>query len=247
MIEPGEYILNCVHAACVGSRRPAQHDHLNTERARRRYLAVCRTAAAVLRNDDLDLVPRHQRSIIRFAEGPACRDVGHMRERQRWGHGIDAADQITVLRRGGKRPEFVAADGDKHAAAIVSDGIRCPARVADLDPAITRDGTPGRPAQGHEGHCSPTRRGGRVFRNDVRVWMCGVDQRINALGGEMIGQTLGPAKSAHADRYSVCNRRGRAASERQHHVKAGPLSETFRQLPRFRRAAEDENFSHAVS
>jgi hypothetical protein len=247
MIEPGERVLDSVYVRCVRSRRPAQHDHLNAECTRRGDLAISRGTATVLGYDDFDLVLCHQRAVIRFAERPARSDVGDMRKPQRRVHRIDAADQITVLRRACKGREFVAADGDEYVAVFLSDSVNRHVDVVDLDPSVARNCAPGRPPQSHKCHEGFARRRDGILRDNMCVRMRGVDQRVDALRGEIGGQPLGAAKAADADRYRVRNRRSRAAGERQRHVKAGAASKPCRQLPRFRRAAEDEDFCHAGS
>ena len=247
MIEPAERVVDSVYTRRIRSQRPARHDHLKAERARRGDLAISRGTATVLGYDDFDLVLCHQRVVIRLAERAARSDVGDMRKPQRRLHGIDAADQITMLRRACKRREFVAADGDEHIAAFVPDGINCRPDVADFDPSVARNCAPGRPPQNHKCHGGFARRRDGILRNNMCVGVRGVDQRVDTLRDEVIGQSPRAAKTADADRHGVGDRRGRAAGERQRHVKAGAPSEPFRQLPRFRRAAEDEDFCHAAS
>ena len=58
-------------AGASGARRPAQHDDLEPERARRGDLAVGRAAAAVLGDDDVDAMLGHQRALVGLAERPA--------------------------------------------------------------------------------------------------------------------------------------------------------------------------------
>ncbi len=247
MIEPRKGLLDGVYARCVRIRRPVQHDHLDAERARGGDLAIGRGAAAVLRYDNFDLVFCHQRAITCFAERAARGDVGDMRKWQRRVNRIDAADQITVLWGACKRREFVAADGDEHIAAFQADGISRRTRIPDLDPPVPRHCAPGRATQRYKRHGHLACRRGGVLRDDIRVGVRGVDQRVDTLCGEMIRQALGAAKTANTDRHGMRNRRGRTSGERQRHLKAGALREPFRQLPRFRRAAEDEDFRHAAS
>jgi len=131
--------------------------------------------------------------------------------------------------------------------AAQSYSFPAPTGIADLNPSVARHGAPRRPAQHHKRHGCFARRAGGVLRNDARVGVRGIDQGIDAFLGKMIRQTLGAAETANADRHGMRNRRGRAAGKRQRHVKAGARSEPFRQVPGFRRPAEDENFSHAAS
>jgi hypothetical protein len=247
MIEPGDRLIDCLDRGRIGRRRPADHDHVDAERARRGDLAVGGVAAAVLRDDDVDRVRAHQRAVARFAERTARGDVGNVRQRQRWIDGIDTAKQITMLRRAGKGLKLAAAERDEDFAAVWSDGGNRGARVADLDPAVAGDGRPRRPLQRYKSNAGRARGGGGVLRHNIRIRMRGVDQRIDALGGEMIREGFRAAKAADAKRYGMGQRRSRAAGERQRHIEFGAYGEPFGQMPRFGGAAENEDFGHAAA
>ena len=94
MIEPGDYVFDCLNRGASGRGWPAQHDNVDAEGARRSDLAVGRGTAAVLGNHHVDAMLGHQRMIVGFTEWAAAGDVADMRQRQRWIDRIDAADQI---------------------------------------------------------------------------------------------------------------------------------------------------------
>ena len=119
MIEPGHRVLDRLDRRHLRQHRPAQHDHRQAERARRRDLAVGRRAAAVLRDDDLDPMLLEQRAIVGFRERPAAGDIARMRHGERRIDRIDAAHEIMVLRRAGERRELLAAEREKDAARRV--------------------------------------------------------------------------------------------------------------------------------
>ena len=56
MIEPGDRVIDRLDRGRIRRGRAAQQNHLDAERARRRDLAVGGVAAAVLGDDDFDLV-----------------------------------------------------------------------------------------------------------------------------------------------------------------------------------------------
>ena len=163
MIEPGDGILDRVDRGSRRCGRPAQQNDLNPERAGCCDFAIGRAAAAVLGNDDLDVMRCHQRAVVGFAERAARGDVGHMRQWQWRIDRIDAADQITMLRRAGKWRELVAAERDKDAARCLADGAYRGAGIVHLDPAVAGDGAPRRPAQGHKRYVAVARGGARRF------------------------------------------------------------------------------------
>jgi hypothetical protein len=70
MIEPGHGVLDGLDGRRLRQSRTAQQDHRETERARRRQLAVGRGPAAVLGDDDVDRVRTQQCAIICFGKGP---------------------------------------------------------------------------------------------------------------------------------------------------------------------------------
>ena len=82
-------------------------------------------------------------------------------------------------------------------------------------------------------------------RNDSRVGMRGVDQSVDALRDEIVGQARGAAKAADANRHGMRDRRSGAAGERQRHVEIAALGEAFAEQARFRGAAENEDAWHA--
>ena len=130
MIEPGDRVLHCLDRRCSRRGRPAQQNDVDAERPGCCDFAVGRAAAAVLGDDDIDFVGGHQRAIVGFAERATRVDVSDMRQRQRRIDRIDAAHQITVLRRGGERRQLVAAERDKDAARLFADGAPPPRAVS---------------------------------------------------------------------------------------------------------------------
>ncbi len=74
--------------------------------------------------------------------------------------------------------------------------------------------------------------------------MCGVDQNIDMLGGEVRGQSHGPAEAADPYRHRVWHRGGGAARERQRDIEAAAPGEAFAEKPRFRGAAQNKDAWH---
>ncbi len=66
MIEPGDGIVDRFDRRRRRRGRPAQQDDIDAERARGCDFAIGRGAAAVLGNDDLDAMLRHQRAVARL-------------------------------------------------------------------------------------------------------------------------------------------------------------------------------------
>ena len=68
-----------------------------------------------------------------------------------------------------------------------------------------------------------------------------VDQRIDALAAQIIGQAGGAAKSAAADRHGLTRRRRGAAGKRGRDIEIAAPGEALGQRARFRSAAENED------
>ncbi len=232
-------------AGAEGAACAAQQNDVDGERARRGDFAIGGVAAAVLGDDDVDRVLFHECAVVGFAERTACGDISYMGHWQRRIDRIDAADQIKVLWRVDERRELVAAERDKDAARLFANGAHCCGGVACLDPAIAGNGGPRRPPQRHERHAGAACGGRGVVRNDVRIRMGGVDQGVDSLRNEIVGEARCAAKTADADWHGVRNRRRGAAGERQRHVEIAAPGEAFAKEARFRGAAENEDAGHA--
>ena len=76
--------------------------------------------------------------------------------------------------------------------------------------------------------------------------MGGVDQHIDALGGEMRGQALGPSEAADPHRHRLRGGICGAPRERERDREIGASGEAFRQPSRLRGAAENKDASHVA-
>jgi len=241
MIKPGDRGVHRFDRGRIGKRRPAQHDHLDSERARRRDLAIARGAAAVLGDDGIDSMQAHKRAVIRLAEWTARGHIGRACQQQGRLDRIDAADQIKVLQRVGQWVEFAAAERDKDPARPICKRAHRRADIGHFLPAIAGDCMPRRPAQGNEGHGGLPRRRAGICRNDVGIGMRGVDQRVDFLGNEIVGEARHTTKATAAQARRL--RRGEfgTTGKRHDNFEFAVLGEALGQFPRFRRPAENED------
>ena len=74
-----------------------------------------------------------------------------------------------------------------------------------------------------------------------------VDQRIDAVVGQVTRKSRAAAEAADAHRHRLPRRRSSAAGERKRGDKIGTPGQPLSQQPRFRGAAENENAWHAAS
>lgn len=241
MIKPGQRFVDGRDRRDVGEWRPSRHDHLQPKRAGRNDLPVRAVAAAVLGDDHLNLMLLQQRQFFGFAKRSACSQIFGMRQPQRRRDGIDAADQVAVLRRRLERSEIVAADCEKDTPRRVSERAHRFPQVCDLDPAVAGLLLPWRPSQRQDAPVRPRNGLGGIRRNDRRIGMRRVDQEIDVFIGKAsrepgrTAEAAGPRPDWHAWW------RGGTARERHDHVDVAALRETLAQVPRFLRAAENKD------
>ena len=241
MIEPPDRSLHRFDRRRVGRRRPAQHDHLYSECARGGDLAVARGAAAVFGDHGVNAVQDHERAVIGFGKWAARGQITDFRQRQRRVDGIDAADQIKMLRRVGQGAEFVATKRDKYTARPIPEYAHRRSDIGNFLPEIAADSAPSRPEKRQQRHAGLARGRAGICRNHLGIGMRRVDQRIDPLGEEIFRKTGGSAEAAAAHRRGL--RRGRfgAAGERDHDFILDALGQPFCQFARFCRAAEDKD------
>jgi len=87
---------------------------------------------------------------------------------------------------------------------------------------------------------------GRIGRHDRRIWVGGIDQRIDPLGRKVASEPFGAAKAADPHRHRLRRRIGGAAGERKRHGKVAPLRKSRGERPRFGGAAKNEDASHVA-
>jgi hypothetical protein len=246
MIDRGHRVLDALDGRHLRERRSPQHDDGETERTRRRDLAMGGAAAAVLGGDDFDAVLHEERAFVGLVERTAGGDVGGMRYVERRLDGIDAADEIMVLRRRGEWRDLLASEREEHMARKSAERRDGTYRVADLDPAITCNRGPGWATQRDQRHlrehCGTSRIGG----DRGRIGMRRVNENVDARGGEMVREPLRAAESAEAHRHGLPRRCRGAAGERQRDRKIGTVGEALGKLPRLRGAAQYEDACHGA-
>ncbi len=247
MIEPVERILHGFDGECCRRLRPAQHDYTDTQFTRRGNLAVRGTAAAVLCDHDLDAMLFHQRTVVGVTEWTASGHVSHLRQRQRRIDRIDAADQIKVLRGVVERRKLVAPKCNKNPARRCSERAHGLTYVAYFGPSVVSSCDPRWSPQHQQRNAGAAGRLDGTIGYHTGVRVSGIDQKINALGRQKVGEPRSTAETAATHRHRLARRRGSAAGERQGHIEVAPACQPLRQQSRFRGAAENEDAFHAAA
>lgn len=241
MIGKPHRILDRFGAMVVRRRRPLDKHDRQAENARGDDLAMGRLPAGILADDDVDAVIAEQRHLRLHREGPAGEDILHLRRLQRRIDGIDAAYEIMVLRRGIEGLRLLPTDGEEHTARRGAERCDGLGDRADAYPAVALRLFPA-------GALEPQER--QIRRRACRAGIGGdlpgkgvggVDQQIDGVLAQKGRKPLCPAETAGAHRHGLRHRIERAAGKRQGDGEIGPVREPFRQIPRFRRAAQDKD------
>lgn len=242
MIEAGERGLDRGERLRAG--RAVDEDDGEAERARRGDLAVGGAAAAVLRDDDLDAAGSEERPLVGLREGAAGEEGLRARGQVGGRHGLDAADEVGVLRGGAERRDLLPADGEKDARRRGGrEGGGRGGHVGDAGPAVAGDRLPRRALEDDERETGPGGGAGGVRRDPPGEGMGGVDERGDAVGAEPAGEPVGAAEAAdaHGDPGGRQLRRPGAAGERERDADPRAGGEAGRERAGLPGAAEDED------
>ena len=241
MIKPSHRCIDGCNRGHIQGRRPPQQNDRQAERSRRSDFAVRRYTAAVLRDDDVDLMLSQQFALPIFAEGSALKNVTRMRYLEWRIHRIDAANEVTVLGCRSKGRDLLTAHGEKHPAGLDSQGTRRLLGVMHIGPLIAGDGAPRRPAQGKKGRVGL--RGGtlRMSRHRRGIGMRGIDQRVDLIVAQVLYEACRSAETARSHRHGLRQWRGSATGERQSNRPIVTNRELLAEQSRLRRAAQNED------
>ncbi len=226
------------HVRHVGS---PEQDDVDPEISGRPDLAGGRDASAVLGHDCIDAALVKQLQLVTLRKRTARQNVFGMRHVERRVDWIDAADQVAVLRRRGKRGDFLPPQRQEDTPRRWAE---CRDRffgIGNEAPAVAGDQLPRRTPQGKRLHARKPRGLAGILRNFCRIGMCRVDQQVDGIIAKVARQPFGPAEAATTNRHGLRGGLGGAARERQGNVKIAARSEPSGQEPRFGGAAENEN------
>jgi hypothetical protein len=241
MIKPRHRLGNGCNCGYIQGQRPLQQNDRQPKRSRSNDFTVSRCTAAVLRDDDVDLMLAQQVAFPIFAEGSAFKNIGRMRYSEWRIHGIDAANQVTVLERGGKGRDLLTADGEKHMARLSSQGACRLVGIRHFSPAIAGDGAPRRPTQGKEGRAGLHGGTQRVSRHRRCIRMRGIDQCVDLVVAQILHEPGGSAETARSYRHGLRQRRRGATGERQGNRAIVTDRKPFAKQSCLRRAAQNED------
>ena len=243
MTKPAHRVLDTVGKRPFGQDWTVDDNHGQLQRPGGVQLGAGAVTTGVLRNHMRNAVCREQHQIARHFEGPATKDDGAIRQRQWRFRPVDEAQQIKMLRLGGKGLEALTADGEKHADRLWRQRCDGGIDIRHIAPIVAGGCDPGRSREGDERRLGLRAGGHRVAADTRRERMCRVDDVRDALTGEILDEAVDAAKAACSHGERLRDRRRGAARIGISGVDAGRGPRTS-DLPGFRRTAEKENAPH---
>lgn len=241
MIHEFERRLDRADGGDAGWLAALDHDDLDAQRPGRGDLAICGAAAGILADDDVDALVLQQLPLIRFGEWAACENVAAVGNGERWIDRVDAADEVAVLRHGGKARHFLPADCKEDAARCVAE---CDGRGADIvnaRPPVARDRFPGRAAQCKERNARLPGSFRRIGGDPVGEGMGRVDEQVDVFFNQVINQSFDAAKSADPRRQGQGLRVDRPAGQRDGRRDVLALRQLFSQAAGLGRSAQNQD------
>lgn len=246
MIDKAERVFDGFNRAGIVRLVALDHDYRDAECTGGGDLAVSGRAATVLGDDDLDLVVDQEFPFGSLLEGAGREDIARIGYAELRRDGIDAADQIAVLRSAFEVKSLLSADGEENAFRRGAERLGRFHDGANAGPAVAGFPFPGGAAEREKRNSSLACRDRRIVRNARRKGMGGINQKVEFFGSEEIGKPVASTEAAAAGGNRLCHGLGRASGQRKQAVAIGALSQRGCQLPRFGRAAKDQDavFAH---
>ncbi len=241
MIDHRQRRLDSVDRLDDRGRGARDHHHLDTKQAGCLDLRIGGGTTAVLGNDDVDVVLPQQIAFTVQRERTTLEDIVDIIKRKRRFDGIDAADEVVMLRGGfrmmgtltARRQEDMAGGGPER-----FDGSR---NALHLPPAIARPAVPFGTAQSDGSNAGGLGRKRGIGRNALGEGVRGVDQQVISARLEEIDKCGSAAETADPDRNRLRGRFIGAAGKRQQNIAITTRRERLGQQPRLAGAAKDQD------
>ncbi len=241
MIDRRQRRLDSVNRLDHRGRRARHHHQLDAEQAGGLDLRIGGGTAAVLGDDDVDVVLPQQSAFTVQRERTPIKDIVDIIKRKRRFDGIDAANEIVVLRCGfrmmrtlpARRQENMAGGGAKR-----FDGSR---NAPHVPPAIARPALPFGAAQSDRSNAGGLSRESRIGRNALGERVRGVDQQVISAGLQESGECGSATESADTNRNRLYGRFFGASGKRQQNIAIVPCRQRLGQQPRLAGAAKDQD------
>lgn len=241
MIDRRQRLLDRFDRSDSRRRSAADHENVDAERARRLDLRIGGASAAVLGDDGVDTMASEQRQFGIKGEWAAVEDEDGIVERERWRHGIDAADQIEMLRRRLSRMRPLSAGRQKDAARRGSKCADSFGDSRDMRPPIAGLFAPERAAQRDGRNAGLFGSLGSIGGNSGGIGMRGIHEQVKFSVTQKARKSVRTAETANSDRNRLFGRFFGSPRERQQDIETGALPQSLRQQARLACAAEYQN------
>lgn len=246
MIDKAERVFDSLHRADIVRLLALDHDYRDTQRTGGCDLTIGGRAAAVLGDDDVDPVAGEKGALGGFLKGAGRQNVARIGYAELRQDGIDAADQILVLRRMFEMEDLLPANGEKDTFWRRAKRRNRLRNGTDAGPEIAGLLFPGEAAKRKKCNAGAACRNRRIVRDARRKGMGGVDQKVEIFRLQKTGKPVAATEAAAAARHRLSDGFRRSPGERQENVAVRAESQRGCQLPCFGRAAKDQDtvFAH---
>lgn len=241
MIDRRKRRLDSVDRLDGRSRGASDHHHLDAQHAGRLDLRIGGVTAAVLGDDNVDMMLLQQRTFAFPSERATIEDVVDIRQCQRRFDGIDTADEIGVLRRHFRMMRALPAGREEDAARGGAKRRNGSRNAFHLSPAITLMALPFGTAQSNGSNAGGISRKNGICRNPLGEGVGSVDQQVISTGLQEIGKRGSAAETTDANRNRLRGRFFGAAGKRQQNIAIITHRERLGQEARLAGAAEDQD------
>jgi len=201
--DPVQHCADLMRFAAVGQGGPVDHQYRQRQRARGDKLRLRPTAPCILRDDQINTVGAHQRFIRSGIERAAIQN-DMMIGQGRW-HlwRVHKAQNIVMLGLRRETRQMHPAQGQQNTPRGASK--RCDRRrnIGHTVPVIAGDRGPRGARQGQKRHTGDLRRLHGMCTHLRGERMGGVNQMGDAMGAQIGGQPLHPAKTTHPHRNGL--------------------------------------------
>ncbi len=169
---------------------------LEAKRPRRIDLGARTLATGILGNDAVDGVPLQERQIVIVAERAAIDDNLAVRQGLRILRRIDEAQEVVMLRLGGKEIEVLPADGEKHASRVAFKRRDRAGHVGHRTPTVARLAHPGFALERHQRDAGKPRSLDRIGADLRRERVGRIDEMGDSVVAHPLGETFRAAEPA---------------------------------------------------
>ncbi len=240
MIQPGNSLGNSCHGGTLRIARPFEHEHGNSQFPGRSDFTVGGSSAAVLGDDSVDGERLEYQLVFSLGKRSPRVNIVYTWDIERRLDAIYTPDYVVVLRRRTEGPQFLAPNGEKDPAGSPSKRPNRILRVNHINPLIALNRQPRWPSyrKNRRVRMGSSRDG--VCGNRLGIGMCCIDQNVDLLGAQILGQPCGTPKTATTRRRGLRSRFCSPACQRDSHLH-GTCLEGKRDLASFSRSAKNQD------